>query len=189
MQRPFLIVVSGPPASGKTTLAHLLAREIHCPVISRDELKEGYVTTSGKSHAQLQREVDLHIYETFFQTIELLLSRSISVVAEAAFQNKLWKPKLTELALGADIKIIRCSAAGGVARQRFLQRVAANPNRERFHGDQIHALELDRNAGKDLPFDPIGMNVPTLEVDTTGGYQPAFQTILQFILQKDNQLS
>ena len=38
---PTLVVVSGPIGSGKTTLAHKIARAVGCPVVSRDEIKEG----------------------------------------------------------------------------------------------------------------------------------------------------
>jgi predicted kinase len=44
---PRLIVVTGRTGSGKTTLAHALARAIRCPAICRDEIKEGFVNTVG----------------------------------------------------------------------------------------------------------------------------------------------
>ena len=41
--RASLTVVAGRPGSGKTTLAHALARAIRCPAVCRDEVKEGLV--------------------------------------------------------------------------------------------------------------------------------------------------
>lgn len=43
MAIPILAVVSGPPGSGKTTLAHEIARIVGCPAICRDEIKQGMV--------------------------------------------------------------------------------------------------------------------------------------------------
>ncbi|MGY1899049.1 AAA family ATPase [Nocardia gipuzkoensis] len=37
---PTLVVVSGPPGSGNTTLAHALAAAIGCPAIRRDEIDQ-----------------------------------------------------------------------------------------------------------------------------------------------------
>ena len=46
---PTLVVVSGPAGTGKTTLARTLAAAIGCPVVSRDEIKEGMVHASPGS--------------------------------------------------------------------------------------------------------------------------------------------
>ncbi|MFD0393212.1 zeta toxin family protein [Streptomyces nogalater] len=43
MSTPTLVVVSGGPGTGKTTLAHELARVLGCPAIIRDEIKQGMV--------------------------------------------------------------------------------------------------------------------------------------------------
>jgi dephospho-CoA kinase len=47
MNKPLLIVITGRPSSGKTTLACIISKEIKCPVVSRDELKEGYINTQA----------------------------------------------------------------------------------------------------------------------------------------------
>jgi adenylate kinase family enzyme len=51
--RPTLIIVSGPPGSGKTTLAHEIARAVGCPAICRDEIKEGWCTPPPGSSRDL----------------------------------------------------------------------------------------------------------------------------------------
>ena len=44
-RKPKCIIITGQPGSGKTTLAKKLGERLWMPVISRDEIKEGYVNT------------------------------------------------------------------------------------------------------------------------------------------------
>jgi len=176
MNRPLLVIVTGRPASGKSTLSRLLAREIKCPLISRDEIKEGYVNTLGSSHNQLGDDANWHVYETFFDAIDLLTARNISVVAEAAFQHTLWTPRLSALQDKASIKIILCNASPELTRQRFMQRLTTDPTRQKFHGDAPNSF-----AGT---YEPLSMNVPTLAVDTAQDYRPDIDNIVAFLLEK-----
>lgn len=177
MNKPSLIVVTGRPASGKSTLAHLLAKEIKCPLIARDELKEGYINTLGVRHDQLDKDAAWHIYRLFFETINLLIAKNISLIAEAAFQDHLWKPQLLHLQDKAEIRIIICEIKPDLAKTRFEHRLLANPDRHKFHGDNQHK----KNGGLQTDtYVPVDMDVPTLRVDTTQDYSPELQQIVEF---------
>jgi len=170
---PRLTIVAGRPGAGKTTLAHALARAIRCPVISRDEIKEGVVNSLAPG-TPLTDAIQRHSNDVFFQTIELLLRRGVTLVAEAAFQHKVWAPRLEPLFAIACVSFIVCTVDPTLAHSRQIARGLADPERERFHGD---APALPANESS---YDPPHFDVPTLVVDTTDGYQPTLEAIVAF---------
>ncbi len=184
MKKPLLAIVTGCPGSGKTTLAHILARKIGCPAVCRDEIKEGFVNTMGSNHESLGKDVNQGIYSTFFEILDFLLSKQITLIAEAAFQHNLWAPQLERLSQTSQIKIIVCTVDAHLARSRFIERGLSDPNRLRFHGDWgVHAAQ----KGIELPlrnYDPPLLPVPTLEVDTSDGYFPSLDDIESFLLHE-----
>ncbi|HEU5052176.1 MAG TPA: AAA family ATPase [Hanamia sp.] len=179
MKKPLLILITGPPASGKSTLAKLLAQQVHLPLLSRDELKEGYLQTLKLSHTEASENTGNHIYDSFFKIAGLFVSKNISLIIEAAFQDKLWRPKLEPLSEKADIKIIVCNTKTELIHERFSKRAASDAARNKFHGDetmnqkQLDLLTINYRAPK--------MNVPTLFVDTTENYEPAMKRIIEFV--------
>jgi predicted kinase len=184
MKRPLLVVITGRPGAGKTTLAHTLARKIGCPAICRDEIKEGFVNTMKSSHEFLGKDVNQGVYSTFFETINFLLSKQITLVAEAAFQHHLWAPPLEQLSQISQIKMIICTIDPDLARSRFIQRGLSDPNRLRFHGDR--GVRAAQN-GVELPlgnYEPPLLSIPTLEVDTSDGYCPDLSDIESFLLEE-----
>jgi predicted kinase len=180
LKEPFLIVVTGRPASGKSTLAHLLARETRCPVISRDELKEGYIRTVGVEHKLLDDSIALELYQTFFNTIDLLVTNGISVIAEAAFQHKLWKPKLSYFDGKTRVRILVCDISPKLARKRFSERLINDPDRGIMHGDNLPDNNNETASLIDTYYAPV-MPVPTLIVNTNDGYKPGLSDILVFL--------
>jgi predicted kinase len=178
--RPVLIVVTGRPGAGKTTLAHALARAIRCPAVCRDEIKEGVVNTLGRP-GRPGDEIERRVYETFFETIDLLLSRGVTLVAEAAFQHKNWAPKLEPLRERARIRIVLCDVDPVLARARHVERSATDPERGRFHHDRT--VQADE-AGRTLPigeYDPPRIEgAAALTVDTSAGYRPDISMIVAF---------
>lgn len=172
MGRPTLIVVTGPAGSGKTTLAHELATVIGCPALSRDEIKEGMVFSNPGFVPSTSDPLTMRTYGLFFETIALLLRAEVTLVAEAAFQHRLWVQGLDAVGDLATLKIVRCRVSDEVARARQEQRLATQVTRA-AHADAQHLTAA-------AAFDPIQLDAATLDVDTSDGWQPGLAAISEF---------
>jgi hypothetical protein len=97
----------------------------------------------------------------------------------AAFQDKLWRPNLEPLAELAAIRVVRCTVDTTVAHERIVRRVEENAQRA-AHADQ-DLLKAIANGERPLKsWVPISLDVPTLTVDTTDGYEPRIEEIVAF---------
>ncbi|MEV7601163.1 AAA family ATPase [Kitasatospora sp. NPDC089797] len=169
-----LIVVSGGPGSGKTTLAHALARALGCPAVSRDEVKEGLRHAGTRTPAPDER-----VRTAFFGVLEVLVDAGVSAVAEAAYQDRLWRSGLEPLAGRTELRVVHCRVEPALARRRIAERLAADPHRA-AHADRA-LLAAPPGPGNLLDdFTPLSLDVPRLRVDTGHGYDPPLAAVVAF---------
>ncbi len=180
-RKPTLVLVTGQPGSGKTTLSRVLANALSCPLVSRDEIYEGMRRTfahdpdpPGKS------DVTVAAFDLFFRVMGILVSSNVTLVAEAAFQDERWRIGLEPITPAADLKVIHCVVPAELARQRVLKR-----RRERE--DASRAARVGNDSTTDerrsavRPFVPLLLPVPTIRVATAAGYDPGLDEVIAFL--------
>ncbi len=177
--RPTLVVVSGPPGSGKTTLAHEIGRTVGCPAICRDEIKEGMAHATPGFVPEPGDDLTMRTLPVFFDVLELLLTAGVTTVAEAAFQDRIWRPRLTPLLSLARLRIVHCTVAPEVAFARIVRRGSGSSVRA-AHPDPRQA-DAAGYIRRHLEFDKVSLDASWIEVDTTSGYRPGLDQVIAFV--------
>ncbi len=114
----------------------------------------------------------------FFGVLELLLRAGVTTVAEAAFQDQVWRPRLTPLLTLARVRVVQCVTDPDVAARRVLRRRAEDDTR-RAHADPGQA-DAAAYARQLAAFDRVRLDVPSIEVDTTAGCRPGLAEVVAF---------
>jgi predicted kinase len=155
-----------------------------CPAICRDEIKDGLAHSRSGDQSLQDGAVSRQTNKIFFDVLRTLVSAGVTVVAEAAFQDKLWRPGLEPLLDLADIRIVHCVVAPALARERIARRLAEQPTTRASQNDREFLEQLD--SGKVLleSFQPISISAPSLRVDTTSGYDPSLDRLIAFVNQR-----
>jgi predicted kinase len=157
-------------------LAHRIAKAIPCPAISRDEIKEGMVHAQGDTFEPSAGDpLTRRTFSVFFEILRVLLEEDVTVVAEAAFQDPLWREGLKPLTDHADLRIIRCNVEPATAHRRYRDRG------ERGAHASIIGAGVEDWARKYESFAHLSLAEPSIDVDTTDGYSPSLDEIIEFL--------
>ncbi|MFF4392835.1 ATP-binding protein [Streptomyces sp. NPDC001552] len=115
----------------------------------------------------------------FFNTLSVLLEAGVTVVAEAAYQDRRWRPGLEPLTKIADLRIIRCTTSTPTIIERIAEHADSDRHRT-AHGDRQLLTDIDAGAYSPEEFVDISLDAPTLLVDASDGYWPGTAEIGAF---------
>jgi predicted kinase len=172
-----LVVVTGAPAAGKSTVATGLVHHLGYPLISKDDVKESLANVLGAGDRARSRELGAAAYAVMQRLASRMLDERVNVILEANFWREQSEPWLRALAQGRDAAVIVCSAAPDVRRERFRSRGAAGQR----HPVHLDAEILANEWTEDESAFRVDLGTRTLDVDTTAGPQPSIDEIARWI--------
>lgn len=178
---PALIIVTGPPATGKTLLATRLAADLRLPLLTKDRIKEILFDTLGWSDRAWSRQLGGASMELLYAGIEAQLMAGCACVAESNFRAEWAVPRFQALQAryGCRPIEINCHADGPTLLARFQAR-AADPTRHPGHAETgdlgAWTAELLRGSYPDL-----ALGGPILTVDTTDFAAVDYPSILNAV--------
>jgi predicted kinase len=178
--RPLLVIVSGAPGAGKTTLGRTISARLQLPFLAKDELKEAIGDELGApSDVPASQRLGLAAYRILYTVTARILESGGGAVIESNFRRGQSEPELRAIVELADARLVHCSAAAETIRARYAARYQRG-DRHPVHLDALRAGALadDLATGR---FEPLDLDVPVLHVATDDGYMPALERIVEFL--------
>lgn len=158
--KPTVVLISGAPGSGKTTLAAALAERLGWPRVNRDELYAGLMASGTSS----RDDVVPHGVRLFWEMTAAHAAAGCSVIADATLYRDQSEADVRAVLQPAGAVVnVHCRSV--VAMDRFVARG--------------HDATLNDRVRRNLPrvSSPLALGCPVLEIDTTNGYAPDLDAV------------
>lgn len=164
-----IILITGMPGTGKTTLGTALSARYHLAFISKDALKDRMFDNLGWSDKAWSLQVSAASHRIMDYLIDEELRAGHSIIVESNFKRQIDSQRFRKFqqTYGCNIVQILCWAEGETVFQRFMRRMGT-PARHEGHVEAISPERIRQEFiaanGKDAPLDIDGL---TVEFNTT----------------------
>jgi len=172
------IIISGAPASGKTTLANQLSKKLNVPAISKDDIKISLAESIPGEGLEWSMNIGKASIELLKKYVFLMAQGRDTIIIESAFIKKFDSVFLNDPIFGkSKVVQLHCRVNQELQEHRFQERLASG-KRHPCHQDHLRGNEFIKKAKAGV-YDPLEIK-QTLIVDTGSEYK--LDEIVEFIL-------
>jgi predicted kinase len=165
-RRPLVLIITGPPASGKSTLGRQLAHRLGLALLSKDLFKEVLFDELGWSDREWSRRLGSASMALLFRSALALLQARQSVALEANFYPEWDTEHLRWLSEKSECRFVQvvCTASTRTLVERYRRRTLTG---ERHPGHtQSEALDETLARLVNGRWDALDLQGPVIRVDT-----------------------
>ncbi len=186
MNKPLLIVVSGPSCSGKSTLAKKISEKFQLPLITKDGIKELIFDNLGWSDRAWSIKVGTASINLLFHYLDSMLISKRPIIIESNFKREYdTSPILEKLSkFGYYPLQIMCQCDGQIMFERFKKR-SESGERHPGHNDSKNYDEFKESLLKGK-IEPLEIGGEIITFDTTDFDHLDYDTIYTNIQQLIN---
>lgn len=166
MNQSNLIIVSGLPCTGKTTLSEMLSKKLGMPVFSKDQFKESLFDSLGIKDREWSKTLGVTSYQLLYSVLESFLRVGDSLILESNFNMKYDTSHFLSLKENYSFNSFQiiCQTEGRILYNRFKKR-SLSGKRHPGHVDHLNLEEFKPVllSGK---YDPIEIGGQIIKINT-----------------------
>jgi len=153
--RRWYIVVSGPPASGKSTLAPEIAAHFALPLLAKDTVKDALMSVLAVPDVGASRQLGQ-------AAVQAMLAMAAASPTGAVLESNFYRSRAVDdlSALPGDIVEVFCRCDREVAARRYRTRAGTR------HAGHFDHLRTGEELWNDEISEPVAGDWPVVEVDT-----------------------
>ena len=187
---PRLVIISGPSASGKTSIARELAAELELALIAKDDVKEALFDTLGNPRDDAETA---RLGNASYVVMERLgcriLEAGVGLVVEGNFMRDRHEVHLGPLAARSRAVVLHCEIAPEAMAKRLKKRLTGKKKRHPGHTmpDPELLEEPEKLVESREDLDPPNLDLPVKRVDTTREHNPPAGKLARWVKRATRQ--
>jgi predicted kinase len=183
MNKPLLVVVSGPSSTGKTTLAKKIAEEYNLQFITKDGIKEILFDDLGWSNREWSKKLGVASYSIIHYFMDSIMPTGSSFIVESNFKPEFETKEILDRVTKYNYLPLQimCQCDGQILLERFKKR-SESGERHPGHCDNSNYDEFKEILLKGK-FEPMNIGGDVIVFDTTDFNNLDFEKIFNKVQQ------